>query len=604
MKRWLLPLLCVFVAPAFAQRAEPKFHVDSKEIATVSEQLKLAKGAVAGTLRVALSPPTAAERRSLDDANAAPGHKALQIGFGRSAALDVSALQWTALADGGHAARFSVTSPAAAALRLGFAIARMEPGVELRFFGSADPARVYGPITARQIRAAEPLWWSPVIEGETLTAEIYLARGLAPGAFAFELPAVSHLVATVTTAMHLKAGESGSCNVDVACAVNPTPGFVAATKSVARMVYNAGSKSYLCTGTLVADTSAATSNPYFFTAAHCISDALSASSLNTYWFYEAATCGGGFSPNTVQRFGGATLLVADPALDTTLLVLSDTPPTGAVFAAWDATQIPVKTAVTGIHHPQGDLKKKSLGSMTKYSKNPDPWPYAVNSFANVQWSSGVTEGGSSGSGLFVPDGDTWYLRGGLYGGHATCAKPTAADYYSRLDLFYPAVKQYLDPGVVPVQVIEFYNAALDHYFITWVGAEIEALDHGDTVGWQRTGFTFSVFPAERSGTSAVCRIYIPPGKGDGHFFGRDKAECDGTMARNPTFVLESPGFFYLYPASAGTCASGQTPVYRLYSNRPDANHRYVTNRIERNTMVAKGWLAEGDGPDVVVMCAP
>ena len=107
-----------------------------------------------------------------------------------------------------------------------------------------------------------------------------------------------------------------------------------------------------------------------------------------------------------------------------------------------------------------------------------------------------------------------------------------------------------------------------------------------------------------AGTSAVCRIYIPPGKGDGHYFGRDAAECDGTMAKNPTFVLESPAFFHLYPPAAGTCAAGTVPVYRVYSNRADANHRYTTDRAVRDAMVAKGWLAEGDGPDFVVMCAP
>jgi hypothetical protein len=45
-------------------------------------------------------------------------------------------------------------------------------------------------------------------------------------------------------------------------------------------------------------------------------------------------------------------------------------------------------------------------------------------------------------------------------------------------------------------------------------------------------------------------------------------------------------------------------VYRVFSNRPDANHRYMTDRVVRDQMVAKGWLAEGDGPDLVVMCAP
>jgi len=45
-------------------------------------------------------------------------------------------------------------------------------------------------------------------------------------------------------------------------------------------------------------------------------------------------------------------------------------------------------------------------------------------------------------------------------------------------------------------------------------------------------------------------------------------------------------------------------VYRAFSNRADANHRYMVNPTIRDEMVAKHWLAEGDGPDLVVMCSP
>ncbi len=102
----------------------------------------------------------------------------------------------------------------------------------------------------------------------------------------------------------------------------------------------------------------------------------------------------------------------------------------------------------------------------------------------------------------------------------------------------------------------------------------------------------------------MCRIYIPPGKGDGHFYGRDATECTRTIANNPSFVLEDPAFFFLYPTAGGSCAAGTVPVYRVFSNRADANHRYMTDRALRDQMVAKGWLAEGDGADTVVMCAP
>lgn len=157
----------------------------------------------------------------------------------------------------------------------------------------------------------------------------------------------------------------------------------------------------------------------------------------------------------------------------------------------------------------------------------------------------------------------------------------------------------------PVSVVEYFNSVLDHYFITWIVAEQANLDAGNTpTRWNRTGSSFRTFTTAQGGTSPVCRYYIPPGKGDSHFFGRGTVECNATGAANPTFVLEDPQFMHLYLPVAGVCPVGTTPIYRVFSNRPDANHRYMTDKAIRDQMVAKGWLAEGDGPDLVVMCAP
>ena len=54
----------------------------------------------------------------------------------------------------------------------------------------------------------------------------------------------------------------------------------------------------------------------------------------------------------------------------------------------------------------------------------------------------------------------------------------------------------------------------------------------------------------------------------------------------------------------GVCPAGTRNVYRVFSGRADANHRYMVDASIRATMVGKGWVAEGDGDDLVVMCAP
>ena len=169
----------------------------------------------------------------------------------------------------------------------------------------------------------------------------------------------------------------------------------------------------------------------------------------------------------------------------------------------------------------------------------------------------------------------------------------------------PAVAGAGGGGAATVTVVEYYNASLDHYFATWAADEIALLDAGTTSkGWTRTGQTFKAFSTAQAGTSAVCRIYIGPARGDSHFFGRDAQECNDTMAAHPDFTLESSAIMAMYPPVAGACPAGSVSVYRVFSNRPDANHRYTTDAALRDAMVSRGWVAEGDGPDRVVLCAP
>ncbi|HEY1327720.1 MAG TPA: S8 family peptidase [Casimicrobiaceae bacterium] len=161
------------------------------------------------------------------------------------------------------------------------------------------------------------------------------------------------------------------------------------------------------------------------------------------------------------------------------------------------------------------------------------------------------------------------------------------------------------PARATLPVAEYYNASLDHYFITWGDAEQRNLDEGKTpTRWVRTGYAFNTWSGAPTAASPVCRYYIPPALGDSHFFGRGTAECDQTGQKNPSFVLEDPAFMHLVLPAAGACPVGTTPIYRVFSNRADANHRYMTDPSVRDQMVAEGWVAEGDGPDRVVMCAP
>lgn len=157
-----------------------------------------------------------------------------------------------------------------------------------------------------------------------------------------------------------------------------------------------------------------------------------------------------------------------------------------------------------------------------------------------------------------------------------------------------------------VDVVEFYHQRFDHYFVSSLAADIAALDSGTLKGWARTGRSFKAFDTPAPGMSPVCRFYIPPALGDSHFYSASPAECAEVAAKFPTFTYESPSVMYvgLPDATSGACPAGTRPVYRLWNNRPDSNHRYTTDANVRAEMLARGYIAEGYGPEGVAMCSP
>ena len=159
--------------------------------------------------------------------------------------------------------------------------------------------------------------------------------------------------------------------------------------------------------------------------------------------------------------------------------------------------------------------------------------------------------------------------------------------------------------------VEYYDAALGHYFTSSIPAEIAALDGGMFPGWQRTGETLPVYAQQADGpdgTTPVCRFYGLPEKGlNSHFYSASPSECAAVQQKwGDSWLLESPDVFDAYPADAvtGTCPFETTPVYRVYNNRPDANHRYTTSVAVRDSMVQAGWIPEGYGANAVAFCVP
>ena len=153
------------------------------------------------------------------------------------------------------------------------------------------------------------------------------------------------------------------------------------------------------------------------------------------------------------------------------------------------------------------------------------------------------------------------------------------------------------------RVIEYYNAALGHYFVTSIADEIAKLDQGVIPGWSRTGESFSAFPIG-SGNVPVCRFFSASfAPRSSHFYSALANECD-VVGSERDWDYEGRVFEVRLPDGAGNCAAPLAPLYRLYNNGEDGapNHRYTTSESVRATMIGRGWTPEGLGPLGVVAC--
>ena len=170
------------------------------------------------------------------------------------------------------------------------------------------------------------------------------------------------------------------------------------------------------------------------------------------------------------------------------------------------------------------------------------------------------------------------------------------------------------PGGAPppgsYQVVEYYRADLDHYFITANPAEIALLD-GSLAGiFKRTGLYFYAYLDQLSapvGAKPVCRFYAPiTVQIDSHYYSANIDECLAVLFNWPgIWTLETGASFYIQvPDSKGTCPSGTLPVYRFFNNRRDANHRYTVDLSVQRAMLNRSWAPEGNGTAGVAFCSP
>ena len=154
-------------------------------------------------------------------------------------------------------------------------------------------------------------------------------------------------------------------------------------------------------------------------------------------------------------------------------------------------------------------------------------------------------------------------------------------------------------------VVEFHNTVLDHYFISAVPSEIEAVANDGAEGWEMTGQGFKAWLSMPSDTlvpvNPVCRFYgLPAGGPNSHFYTAIPSECEMVKTWGG-WHYEGIGFYIRPSEYTAQCPPGWLAVMRAYNNgyvRNDSNHRFSTSDSTMREMASKGWNFEGN-----VMCS-
>lgn len=216
-------------------------------------------------------------------------------------------------------------------------------------------------------------------------------------------------------------GTSQACEVDINCSEGDD------WQILKNAVCHISTTTLLCTGALVNNTSY-DGKPYVLTAEHCINKDFYAENSVFYFNYENSECGV-LDGRKNQSVSGSSLIATGDSLDFTLVRLSTRPPReyNVYFAGWDARDVPHIGTVT-LHHPNADAMKISFDKDA--TNEPTSVPGDLNdyivasNYRVLQWDTGSTEGGSSGSPLF---NSSRRIIGMLSGGLASCGDSIGYD---------------------------------------------------------------------------------------------------------------------------------------------------------------------------------
>ncbi|MCE9618623.1 MAG: hypothetical protein K8R92_01790 [Planctomycetes bacterium] len=343
----------------------------------------------------------------------APQPAPLRVGVSQAVEATIGDGQWINV-EGGRLWQLEISGTGSIFNRLHLTGVMLGPGEKL-WLVSGNGADVAGPIEARgEFENGEA--WGVFALGETSRIEWFVPDAADPQSLPFESVDYTHGYRDLFSTEAQEAG----CDQDPACFA----AWANEANAGARMLFTSGASSYYCSGQLMA-TDAADETPYFSTANHCISIQSEANSCQFLFNYRATTCGG--ATGTTHNAVGGDLVSTYATSDCTLLMVRATLPSNAFWAGWMSTNPATGVASTGIHFPGG--RRETISFCNKAAAS--SLCGTSSQWSTVSWYSGVTEGGSSGSALYLDSDHKMY--GVLTCGLSSCTNLTGKDGYGRWD---------------------------------------------------------------------------------------------------------------------------------------------------------------------------
>ncbi|WP_431157778.1 T9SS type A sorting domain-containing protein [Winogradskyella poriferorum] len=462
--------------------------------------------------------------------------------------------KWTTLPNGDKIWRMSYKSEGAHTLNFYFDIFYIPEGAKLYVYNN-DKDDLLRPFTHHNNNAEEVLGtW--LVNGEQAWIEYYQPANVT-GQAKLTLGSVVHGYRTAET--YQKAlNDSGDCNHDVDCDITPPGADPYSIDTVKENIKKASGmlvtgNTGFCSGTLINNTNN-DGTPYFMTANHCGNN-VGGWAFRFNWRSPNPSCGT-TTPSTNGSFNqtvsGAILRANSSQSDMELVEITDASffnnNPDVVWVGWNNSTTQTPNLNFGIHHPSGDIQKVcrddqgATRTQTNFNGNPTTQMWRVE-----DWDLGVTEPGSSGSGIFNENGE---LIGVLSGGAAACTGTNdngGFDVYGRFGVAWDfgssaasRLRDWLDPGNTGATTLGQFPSleTFDN------DARASAGDNNDAL-LCNAGFTPNVTlinPGNLNLTSATVEYYLDSEPAT-------TINWTGNLANGQSVVVASPVYNNIAPGS-------------------------------------------------------